>query len=67
MTFTGRIDVAAPGGPIIAGRQVFEGVIVDHTPEGIPFVDFFEEISATGNFPDFEAFAAARCAFLTDP
>jgi hypothetical protein len=64
---TGRLDVAAPGGPVIAGRQVLAGVIVDLTPEGIPIVDFAEELSATGNFPEFEAFAAARCAFLTDP
>ena len=65
--FTGRIDVAAPGGPVIAGRQVLEGVIVDYTPEGIPFVDMLVELSASGHFPEFETFAEARCAFLTDP
>jgi hypothetical protein len=65
--FTGAIDVAAPGGPVIAGRQVLAGVIVDHTPEGIPIVDFAEELSTSGHFPEFEEFAAARCAFLTDP
>jgi hypothetical protein len=64
---TGAIDFAAPGGPVIAGRQVLEGVIVDYTPEGIPFVDPVEELSTSGHFPEFEAFAAARCAFLTDP
>jgi hypothetical protein len=56
-----------PAAPIIAGRQVVEGVIVDYTPEGIPIASFVQELSATGNFPEFEAFAEARCAFLTDP
>ena len=56
-----------PAAPSSLVDRSSRAVIVDHTPEGIPFVDFFEEISATGNFPDFEAFAAARCAFLTDP
>lgn len=65
--FTGAIDFAAPGGPVIAGRQVLEGTIFDYTPEGIPFVDVTEELSTSGHFPEFEAFAAARCAFLTDP
>jgi hypothetical protein len=65
--FTGALDHAAPGGPVVAGRQVLTGVIVDHTAEGIPIVDFTEELSTSGNFPDFEEFAAARCAFLTDP
>lgn len=64
--FTGRIDVAAPGGPVIAGRQVLQGTIVDYVG-GIPFVNFTEELSTSGRFPDPEAFAAARCAFLTAP
>jgi len=66
-SLTGLIDVAAPGGPVIAGRQVLEGPIFDYTPEGIPIVDLSQEISTSGRFPDFEAFAAALCAFLTDP
>jgi hypothetical protein len=65
--FTGALDFAAPGGPVIAGRQVLEGIIFDYTPEGIPIVDFSQELSTSGHFPEFEAFAAARCAFLTDP
>ena len=65
--FTGAIDFAAPGGPVIAGRQVLQGPIFDYTPEGIPIVDFSQELSTSGHNPDPEAFAAARCAFLTDP
>jgi hypothetical protein len=65
--FTGLIDVAAPGGPVIAGRQVLQGTIIFLTPEGVPFVDFSEELSTSGHFPEFEEFAEARCAFLTDP
>jgi hypothetical protein len=64
--FTGALDFAAPGGPVIAGRQVLQGTITEII-DGVPFVDFSEELSTTGNFPEFEAFAEARCAFLTDP
>ena len=65
--FTGAFDFAAPGGPVIAGREVDAGTIVDYTPEGIPIVDFTEQLSTSGHFPESEAFAEARCAFLTDP
>jgi hypothetical protein len=43
-----------------------QGTIVDYVG-GIPFVNFTEELSTSGRFPDPEAFAAARCAFLTAP
>ena len=62
----GVFDRAAPGGPTVAGREVDSGVITDHI-DGIPFVEFVETLSQTGNFPDFEAFVEARCAFLADP
>jgi hypothetical protein len=64
-TATGALDMAAPGGPVIAGKQVLTGPIVDYTPEGVPIVDLNEEVSTTGHFP--EDFTEARCAFLTDP
>lgn len=31
-----------------AGRLVIRGEIFDISPEGIPFVDFLEEVSQTG-------------------
>ena len=62
----GLFDRAAPGGPVIAGREVDSAVIVDYV-DGVPFVDFVETLSTTGHFPEFEAFVEARCAFLTDP
>ena len=64
---SGHFDIAAPGGPSIAGREIDNAVIVDYTPEGIPVVDFVDTASTTGHFPDFDVFVAARCAFLTDP
>lgn len=64
---SGHFDIAAPGGPSIAGREIDDAVIVDYTPEGIPVVDFVGTASTTGHFPDFDVFVAARCAFLTDP
>ena len=62
----GLFDRAAPGGPVVAGREVDSAVITDHI-DGVPFVDFVETLSTTGNFPEFEDFVEARCAFLTDP
>jgi len=62
----GVFDRAAPGGPVIAGREVDSGVITD-VIDGIPFVEFVETLSTTGHFPEFDAFVAARCSFLTDP
>ena len=37
-------------GVMFAGRQVLDGVVVDHTPEGIPDVMFTNVISQSGNF-----------------
>jgi hypothetical protein len=62
----GVFDRAAPGGPVIAGREVDSAVIVDHI-DGVPLVDFVDVLSTAGHFPEFEAFVEARCAFLTDP
>lgn len=46
-----------------AGRAVFEAVVIDTLPEGIPVVDLVAEISSTGHRN--EDLAAARCAALS--
>jgi hypothetical protein len=63
---SGVFTVAAPGGPVIAGREVDTAVIVEIL-NGIPFVEITETLSTTGNFPSDQEFNDARCAFLTDP
>jgi hypothetical protein len=57
---------SGPGSPRIAGREVYEGVIVDFTPDGVPIVDPVALISQSGQF-DLAAVLEARCAALTDP
>ena len=49
--------------PPDAGRIVFNAVIIDISPEGIPIVDLVSEISSSGHFN--EDIAAARCAALS--
>jgi hypothetical protein len=51
--------------PPNAGRLVFNAVVIDTTPEGIPVVEFTSEISASGHIND--DLAEARCATLSDP
>jgi hypothetical protein len=46
-----------------AGKVVFDVVIVDTSPEGIPIVDIVDVISASGHFND--NVTAARCATLS--
>jgi hypothetical protein len=53
-----------PGNPRLVGRQVYEGVIIDFTPEGVPVVDPVNLISESGQF-DAAAVLQARCAALS--
>ena len=48
-----------PGAGVDAGRTVFDTIVVDVTPEGIPVTDF-ELVSHTGPLLDM-SLAAARC------
>lgn len=57
---------SGPGNPRLVGRQVYEGVIIDFTPDGVPVVDPVLLTSQAGQF-DFAAVLQARCAALTGP
>jgi hypothetical protein len=46
-----------------AGTLVFEAVVIDITPEGIPIIDLLTLLSATGHRVD--SLTEARCATLT--
>jgi hypothetical protein len=46
---TGLVFKLQPG-VMFTGRQVFEAVVVDHTPEGIPILGAHNLISQSGNF-----------------
>jgi len=46
---TGLVFMFQPG-VMFTGRQVFEAVVVDHTPEGIPIFGDASLISQSGNF-----------------
>lgn len=57
---------SGPGNPRLVGRQVYEGVIIDFTPDGVPVVDPVNLISESGQF-DAAAVLQARCAALSSP
>lgn len=61
-TLTGYIGGTGSSAPN-AGRIVFEAVVIDVGPEGIPVVDLVSEIASSGHFN--ENTAAARCATLS--
>lgn len=72
---TGLVFKLQPG-VMFTGRQVFEAVVVDHTPEGIPILGDVKLISQSGNFfSDFYAtsgffsgdIARLACAALSGP
>jgi hypothetical protein len=48
-SLTGLQLMLAPG-VIFTGNQVFDAVVVDHSPEGIPIIAFTNLISQSGNF-----------------
>jgi len=56
---------SGPGNRRIVGREVYEGVIIDFTPDGVPIVDPIALISQSGQF-DVTAVIEARCGALTD-
>ena len=47
--FTGLQLMLGPG-VMFTGRQVFDAVVIDHSPEGIPIIEFTNLISQSGNF-----------------
>ena len=53
-----------PGVSSDAGRVVFDAVVVDSTPYGVPIVAFTGVISLTGHTTDPDAVDAAICAAL---
>jgi hypothetical protein len=53
-------------GVMFTGRQVFDAVVVDHTPEGIPDIMFTNLISQSGNFFSGDE-TALVCAALSGP
>jgi hypothetical protein len=57
---------SGPGNPRIVGHEVYEGVIIDFTPDGVPIVDPIALISQSGQF-DVTAVIEARCGALTEP
>ena len=65
LTITGLQLMVQPG-VMLTGRQVFEAVVVDHTPEGIPGLEFTNLISESGNFFSGD-FAPLVCAALSGP
>jgi hypothetical protein len=61
VTLTGLLQNAA--GPADAARLVLKGVVVDIDPNGIPFVDASDFVSATGHLSDDPV--GNRCAALS--
>jgi hypothetical protein len=53
-------------GVMFTGRQVFDAVVVDHSPEGIPIIMFTNLISQSGNFFSGDT-APLVCAALSGP
>ena len=55
---------SGPGNPRLVGREVYDGVIIDFTPDGVPVVDTVALISQSGQF-DVAAVLQARCAAIS--
>jgi len=64
-TATGLQLMLAPG-VMFTGRQVFDAVVVDHSPEGIPIIALTNMISQSGNFFSGDT-APLVCAALSGP
>jgi len=64
-TVTGLQFMLQPG-VMFAGRQVFNAVVVDHSPEGIPIIAFTSLISQSGNFFSGDT-TPLVCAALSGP
>ena len=65
VSLTGLQLMLQPG-VMFTGRQVFDAVVVDHTPEGIPITMFTNLISQSGNFFSGDI-APLVCAALSGP
>jgi hypothetical protein len=66
VTINGVQRTSGPGTPRIVGRQVYEGVVIGFTPDGVPIAEPLALISEAGQF-DLTAVIEARCAKLTNP
>jgi hypothetical protein len=64
-SLTGLQLMLGPG-VMFTGRQVFDAVVVDHSPEGIPIIEFTNLISQSGNFFSGDT-APLVCAALSGP
>jgi hypothetical protein len=64
-SFTGLQLMLQPG-VMFTGRQVFNAVVFDHSPEGIPMIRFTSLISQSGNFFSGDT-APLVCAALSGP
>jgi len=53
-------------GVMFTGREVFDAVVVDHSPEGVPILEFTNLISQSGNFFPGD-FTGVVCAALSGP
>jgi len=62
---TGLVFMLQPG-VMFTGNQVFDAVVVDHTPEGIPIIEFTNMISQSGNFFSGDL-AGVVCPALSGP
>ena len=60
------LQIMLQPGVIFTGRQVFDAVVIDHSPEGIPVIDFTNLISQSGNFFSGDT-APLVCAALSGP
>jgi hypothetical protein len=59
------LGIKVPGVPAAdSGRIVFDGIVVDITPDGVPIVAFEGVISVQGHEADGDAVDAAVCAAL---
>jgi hypothetical protein len=64
-SITGLTFMLQPG-VMFTGRQVVDAVVVDHSPEGIPILEFTNLISQSGNFFSGD-FAPLVCEALSGP
>jgi hypothetical protein len=64
-SLTGLSQRLAPG-VMFTGNQVFDAVVVDHSPEGVPIIEFTNMISQSGNFFSGDL-AGVVCPALSGP
>ena len=64
-SLTGLQLMLGPG-VMFTGNQVFDAVVVDHSPDGVPIIEFTNLISESGNFFSGD-FAGVVCPALSGP